>query len=342
MRHRRWLAPASHPAAIYHCVSRVVDRRSIFGDAEKELFRGLLRELAEFCDVRVLTFCLMSNHFHILVEVPRPPHPLPNAEATLAALSKLSGRQDLSGCRRQLEALRRNRDSAAEQRWLARFHARRWNLSSFLQLLKQRFSAVYNRRVGRKGTLWEERFRSVLIEGEGRALVTVAAYIDLNPVRAGLVRDPKDYRWSGYGEAVAGVPEARAGVQRLVRTLRAGQELGEIQSLAAYRCHVYQEGSEEGEARGEDGRPLRGSLDRTAVLRVLAENGRLSTGEYLKCRVRYFCDGAVLGSREFVEGVFRSARERAVPEHSNASHEVRGLEAPALFVIRNLRSQVFG
>ena len=60
------------------------------------------------------------------------------------------------------------------------------------------------RRHGRKGTLWEDRFRSVLVEGAGLALATMAAYIDLNPVRAGMVEDPKDYRWSGYGAAMAG------------------------------------------------------------------------------------------------------------------------------------------
>jgi putative transposase len=44
----------------------------------------------------------------------------------------------------------------------------------------------------------------VLVEGAGYALTTMAAYIDLNLVRAGIVGDPKDYRWCGYGAAVAG------------------------------------------------------------------------------------------------------------------------------------------
>ncbi len=71
-----------------------------------------------------------------------------------------------------------------------------------MKLLKQRFSQWHNARNARKGTLWEERFRSVLVDGAGEALLTMAAYIDLNPVRAGIVQDPKDYRWSGYGEAL--------------------------------------------------------------------------------------------------------------------------------------------
>lgn len=60
-----------------------------------------------------------------------------------------------------------------------------------------RFTQWFNRTHARKGTLWEERFESVLVEGAGTALMTMAAYIEPNPVRAGLVSDPKDFRWCG-------------------------------------------------------------------------------------------------------------------------------------------------
>jgi hypothetical protein len=62
------------------------------------------------------------------------------------------------------------------------------------------------------GTLWMDRFKSVLVQGEGNPLQTMAAYIDLNPVRARLVADPKDYRWCGYAEAVAGHAKAQQGL----------------------------------------------------------------------------------------------------------------------------------
>ena len=44
----------------------------------------------------------------------------------------------------------------------------------------------------------------------------MAAYIDLNPVRAGMVDDPKDYRWCSYAEAVAGKKRSREGLQRVM------------------------------------------------------------------------------------------------------------------------------
>ena len=83
------------------------------------------------------------------------------------------------------------------------------DVSIFMKELKQRFSIQYNRTHGRFWTLWAERFRSVLIEGRPLALQTVAAYIDLNPVRAHLLQDPKEYRFCGYAEAHGGPDKAR-------------------------------------------------------------------------------------------------------------------------------------
>jgi len=54
--------------------------------------------------------------------------------------------------------------------------------------------------------LWEERYKSVIVES-GEAARTIAAYIDLNPVRAGMVSDPAEYRWSSYGGKPGSVSE---------------------------------------------------------------------------------------------------------------------------------------
>jgi hypothetical protein len=77
------------------------------------------------------------------------------------------------------------------------------DLSQFMKILMQRMTQWFNREHQRKGTLWEERFKSVIVES-GDASRMMAAYIDLNPVRAGMVADPAEYRWSSYGEAVGG------------------------------------------------------------------------------------------------------------------------------------------
>ena len=94
------------------------------------------------------------------------------------------------------------------------------DVSMFMKEVKQRFSIWYNKSHKRIGTLWTERFKSLLVENSRIALMTVAAYIDLNPVRAGLCPDPKDYRSCGYAEAL-GIPGvARKGIARIAEKLK--------------------------------------------------------------------------------------------------------------------------
>ena len=85
----------------------------------------------------------------------------------------------------------------------SRYTGRMHDLGGFMKSLLERFTKWFNRTHSRSGTLWGDRFKSVIVES-GVAARTMAAYIDLNPVRAGMVQDPADYRWSSYGEAVVG------------------------------------------------------------------------------------------------------------------------------------------
>ena len=115
-----------------------------------------------------------------------------------------------------------------------------------MKALKQRFSVWYNREHQRVGTLWEERYKSVLVEGAGEVLATMAAYIDLNPVRAGIVCDPKEYRWCGYAEALAGKKPAREGLGIVASALE-NRPLVRIEAiLARYRLLIYGLGEAQG------------------------------------------------------------------------------------------------
>ena len=341
MRRARMKVPEDRDAGFYHCLSRVVDGQFIFQQAQKERFVVFMREYEAFCEVKVLTFCVMSNHFHILVEIPKPPEVKPSAEMILKKLRKLTGCQDPGAAEQELEGYRKAKDEAGERRWLERYWARMWDVSAFMKLLKQRFTQWYNHEAGRRGTLWEDRFKSVLVDGAGEALVTMAAYIDLNPVRAGLVSDPKEYRWSGYGEAVAGRKLARAGLQRVATAMMRGRDESVARSLELYRMRVYNQGHEENETVLEDGSKSRGALPHHEVIKVLEDNGRLAMHDYVRCRVRYFCDGAVFGSREFVDGIFKAHRDRFGPKRETGARRLRGVQTE-LFALRNLRLNVFG
>jgi putative transposase len=71
-------------------------------------------------------------------------------------------------------------------------------LSLMMQAVGRSYVRAFNQAHGRTGTLWEGRYRSSLIQTE-RYLLTCMAYIDLNPVRAGMVELPQDYPWSSHG-----------------------------------------------------------------------------------------------------------------------------------------------
>ena len=324
--------------AYYHCLSRVVDRQFVLGDLEKEQFVAFMREYEEFCGVRILTCCILSNHFHVLVEVPQRPKQLPADEELLARVERLSGPGGGGTTRQMLERFRKQGHHKAAEEYREKFFARMWDLSGFMKLLKQRFTQWFNHQRGRKGTLWEERFKSVLVEGAGDVVAAMGAYIDLNPVRAKLVDDPKDYRWCGYGEAMAGRRRAKEGL----RVVMAGaqrvslEKVTMAEALRKYRMWMFGQG-EANEGLDEQGRAKRAGFSREAVAEVVAAKGRVPVTDYLRLRVRYFADGAVLGTRGFVNEIFAAFRDRFGPKRADGARRLRGVETESLYALRDLQ-----
>src|SRR5579862_2698080 len=93
MRQPRLKAPETWTVAYYHCVSRVVDRRLAFDEEDKRQFVKYLRLYEQVCQVRVVTYCVMTNHFHLLVEVPAKPKVMPTEEELLAHIGKCYGKR---------------------------------------------------------------------------------------------------------------------------------------------------------------------------------------------------------------------------------------------------------
>ena len=252
-----------------------------------------MRRQACFCGVEVITHCVMANHFHVLVKVPSvAPEEVSDGELVRrfrALYPKPTACQPMTA--EVLEGILKgggDEASSARGELLERMH----DVSVFMKELKQRFSIWYNHRHGRHGTLWSERFKSVLVEGSESALRVVSAYVDLNPVRAGLVEDPKDYAFSGYGSACGGDATARV---CLARALGAGTDSGADvdRALASYRVTLYGKGS--ASAAGK-----RGRLDPASARRVMESGGELSASERLLCRMRALRDGIAFGCLEFV------------------------------------------
>jgi putative transposase len=372
MRKARWLAEWRKSAGkpvLYHVISRVVDRRFVLGTEEKEKFRTLMRMQENFSGCRVLSYCLMDNHFHLLLEVP-PMAICPDGsgvrgisdEVLLKRLSALYGEDFVGGVAQEL-ADARARDYKSENGMneaLAaihkRFTYRMQDLGEFMKGLLQRFTQWFNRAHSRSGTLWEDRFKSVIVE-DGIAARTMSAYIDLNPVRAGMVKDPADHRWSSYGEAVGGGKKGNGKKARegLVRAYLCDQGVGfEVDKWQEVsRLYRRQMGLALGRKPGRSENQRRSQTaatvtKNTAELLASEENETvlkdLGTAKMLRCRIRYFTDGAVIGSKEFVNAAFASARERFGSKRKDGARKLRGSDSAAaagtLWSLRDLRKGI--
>ena len=319
----------------YHVVSRIVNRDFVLGTEEKVFFCKIMRKLEAFSGVRILTHCIMSNHFHLLLEVPEP-IALSDEEVS-QRMGFLYSRMAVDEFKGKLVKAREYMDPAFAEFLKNKITSRMHNLSMFMKDLKQRFTQWYNRRHGRRGTLWEERYRAVLIEGSKHALLTIASYIDLNPVRAGIVEDPKDYKFCGLSEASAGNLSARNGLAKLLR----GYDgvLDGLQAIVQYHKHLIEV---EGTNVNSDHKAINHSDQiRQRALQAIDEKKELPKQDLLRCRIRYFTDGAILGSRPFVNQFFEHNRTYFGKKRKSGARKIPGKCLDGLCTVRSLQINTF-
>lgn len=125
------------------------------------------------------------------------------------------------------------------------------------------------------------------------------------------------------------------------------------EALRSWRCFLFgipESESRQAEERAKEDKAeiFRRRIPREKALEVLAKGGKLSQADDLRCKVRYFSDGAVLGGKNFVEGIFQACRGRFGPKRKDGARPLRGLAADddspeqRLFNLRQLRKGVFG
>ena len=165
--------------AVYHVISRTALTGLPIGDVEKEFLLGLIKRFSKLYLTEIMGFCLMGNHFHLLVKM------LPESDFSDDDIKK------------RYESFY-GEDSFLPEGKLPHFRIKLANLSEFMRDIKVNFARYYNRRHNRRGYFWGERFKSVIVD-KGETLVNCLAYIDLNPLRAGITEKPEDYRWSSIG-----------------------------------------------------------------------------------------------------------------------------------------------
>jgi hypothetical protein len=338
----------------------VVDRRFVLWTEEKEKFCNLMRMQENFTGCRSISYFLMDSHFYILMEV------LPMAEGGLSdkellkRLSAIYGEAFVAGVAKELGDARTavyTNESGMGEAVAAihkRFTYRMQNLGAFMKGLLQRFTQWFNRAHVRTGTLWEDRFKSLIVE-DGVAARTISAYIDLNPVRVGMLKDPADYRWSSYGDAIGGGKKGNGKKARegLVRAYFCDQGVGfevgkwdEVSRLY-WRLMGLAVSRKPGRAENSRRSPAATVTQNTAELMESEDNETalkdLGTAKLLRCRIRYFTDGAVIGSKAFVNEAFASARDGFGPKRKDGARRLKGDGAAAsgtLWSLRDLRKGI--
>ena len=151
-----------------------------------------------------------------------------------------------------------------------------------------------------------------------------------NPVRAGLVDDPKDYRFCGYASALAGHALARQGLM----SFHPAQK-GWSACAAAYRMRLFVGGG----ATRQSGKTV---LTKEKIREVLASGGELALGQILRLRVRHMSDGVALGTKDFVNEVFALHREKFGPKRKDGARPIRALSVIGLTALRNLQVRALG
>jgi hypothetical protein len=229
----------------------------------------------------------MGNHFHLLVTM-RPEDEVSDDEV----------RESFQ---------RRYGDEYTLMTGQIPFYRQKWtSLSEYVKEIKQGFTRVYNKKRGRKGTFWAERFKSVIVE-KGETLINCLAYIDLNPLRADLVERPEEYSWSSLGYRF------RTSRKDEFLSWNLGLKEYNVKSpkerLRLYREFVYARGGvDTGKGKILDAVPLPESVERFIQ------------------RTRFFTDAGIIGSREFVRQGFELFRDIIRPKRERKPHRIQGLE----------------
>jgi len=195
------------------------------------------------------------------------------------------------------------------------FYRRKWcNLSEFIKEIKQTFSRYFNKRHNRKGFLWGERFKSVIVEN-GEKMINCLAYIDLNSVRAGMVERPEEYRWGSLGYHV------QTGNKGTFLSLDFGvKEFGRLsreERFRRYREFVYEAGALEGNRGAQVGE--------TVLEQERKKDFELTRVERFRYRTRYFTDSGIIGSKEYEHTNFQRFKRLLQAENDRIPKRVSGL-----------------
>lgn len=339
MRQRRIVAEG---VGYYHVISRIAGQQFLMDDKEKDVLMRLMCDVAVFSSVEIMTFALMDNHFHMLVKVPLA-HEVDDDEL-VAKMRVLYGDAKTDRLLREWEAWELRGLAFKADDAKAALRRRMFDLSQFCKTLKETYSMSYNNRHAHVGTIWGSRFKSILLSPDYQTLMTVGSYIDLNPVRAQIVETPGVYRWCGYGAATRGNVLSRNGIRAMVAAAYGKRDVSFEGALQAYESAIEgfieqpvkenSEAPETGNREHQEKPQARREFVREKVESELADGGKLTLFEMLRCRVRYFSHGLAIGPAWFVRELTKGLKSS-----KNTSRRCECCDEVEIYTARWLRGE---
>ena len=286
--------------AVYHVMSRTALDGFPLEAFEKDFLLELVKRMSGLFFTEVYGFALMGNHFHLLVKM------IPE--------DRFSDEE----VKERLELFYGEKKAAVGEGQLPFIREKLASLSEFVREIKVNFTRFYNKRHGRRGYFWGDRFKSVIVE-KGETLINCLAYIDLNPVRAGIVDKPEDYRWNSLGYHMQ-----TNNKDRFLSTdfgLSEFNVKSEKERVRRYREYVYETGA----ILPSDKSYIK-TIKAKTVEKERKRDFEISRTDRFLYRTRYFTDSGIIGSREYVSVTYQQFKHLFQSKHEKKPKSVKGLD----------------
>jgi REP element-mobilizing transposase RayT len=289
----------------FHITSRTVGQEFFLGDVEKEKLFNIIKYYSGYYFVKPIGLTVMNNHFHLLIKSePESYYSDDQVKQRIAEYRDKKKKKEKGN----EEDWEEGGDGEISYNELQRIKKQMADISEYVRAIKQTFSRWYNKMNNRSGYLWGDRFKSILIE-KGVGLLNCLAYIDLNPVRAGIVKRPEDYRWSGIGYRIYTDNKGDFLSFDGIFSESEIKDHPKEELLRCYRYFVYKCGnikrlSMADIEEGIDVENVKSAIDNETYNYELMRDFKLPKGEIMLGRIRYFSDGMVIGSKKFLKEAY--------------------------------------
>ncbi len=265
----------------YHVYCKVAGSKGEYPLAKSLCQRkliGLMRFYAQAYCCEISAFNVMGNHYHMVI--------------------KFEARRELSQAEllRRAKALYPKYEEALKCWPLAKwkhFQERLFDLSEYMRNVQTIFALWFNRQHQRLGRFWASRFKSLILQ-DLAAVRDCMLYVDLNPVRAGLVQRPEQHKGNSYYLRTIGKADWLKPLEEFETYKTARQALRDYRGRLYYRGRI---ATRKGQA-----------VIPQAIVESEKALGFATPGMYRQ-RLRYFVDGVVLGSEEFVRDYLQKLKK---------------------------------